>query len=168
MGRKLSLQPIWWQMAAMGGKRTFSPITDRARHQHFMRTLASLSIVLVCVASPSAGYAGAAPAPRGWSSPVTGKPAYWTKNTITVRGKQLRWNGVSVDAVTLLRYVRESATYSPLPLLVFDGSPAGSVYASHIRDLIERNYPCRTGACFQGSDLELNRTRYRRRDGPPS
>lgn len=133
-----------------------------------MRTPATLSLVLACAASASPGHAGDAPAPKGWSTPTTGKPAYWTRNIITVRENRLYWNGVTVDEVTLLRYVRESATLNPLPLLVFDAQLQGNGYASHIRDMIAKNYPCRAGACFQGSPLSLDRTPYRRSKGPPS
>ena len=45
---------------------------------------------------------------------------------------------------------------SPVPFLVFDsGVSPDCSFARHIRDILDREYPCRDGACWQGSKASL-------------
>jgi hypothetical protein len=58
--------------------------------------------------------------------------------------------------------LRQSASMEPLPFLVFDpGDAPDCQFARQVRDIVDRNYPCGEGACWQGSKSELERTPFR-------
>ena len=53
----------------------------------------------------------------------------------------------------------------PLPFLIFDPQGADCQDAVRLRNLIERNYPCRDGACGQGSQGAFEKARYKETGG---
>lgn len=103
----------------------------------------------------------------GWAAPDGTAPMI-TTNTVQVRGRQLRWNGVAVDEATLGRYLQAASKMFPVPFLIFDPETNDCTLAKRVRDLIDRNYPCRDGACGQGTrEVFLNPTYQNRRDSRP-
>ena len=96
------------------------------------------------------------PVLTGWSTPETGKPVHLIANTVTLNGHNVRWNGVAIDELTLTNYLRETVAMDPVPFLIFDsGVSPDCSFARHIRDILDREYPCREGACWQGSKAAL-------------
>jgi hypothetical protein len=56
---------------------------------------------------------------------------------------------------------------NPIPFLIFDPGPAPDCsFATHIRDLLDREFPCREGACWQGSELAFKEARYQSPKNP--
>jgi hypothetical protein len=93
----------------------------------------------------------------GWSTPETGKPVHPIANTVTLNGHNVRWNGVTLDEETLTNYLRETAAMDPMPFLIFDsGVSPNCRFARHVLDILDREYPCREGACWQGSKAALD------------
>ena len=98
------------------------------------------------------------PALPGWASPETGKPVHVIANTVELDGRNISWNGVAINEKALVQYVRQSADLNPLPFLVFDPGPAADCsFARHIRDTLDREYPCRIGGCWHGSKEALDK-----------
>lgn len=87
----------------------------------------------------------------GWTAPSSGKLPYVLWNTVSVRKRQIHWNGVRISQPTLTSYVRRSAEMSPVPILVFDPDYKDCWFDRRIQKVLERSYPCRSGICFQGS-----------------
>ena len=102
------------------------------------------------------------PVLSGWASPETGKPVHLIANSVTLNGRNMSWNGVAIDEQRLTSYVRQTAAMDPLPFLIFDpGVAPDCSFARHIRDVLDREYPCSDGACWQGSEAELEQTPFK-------
>jgi hypothetical protein len=98
----------------------------------------------------------------GWTSPQTGKPVSLAANNVTLAGREIRWNGVRIDERTLASYLRQSAAMNPIPFVIFDpGTSPDCYFATHVRDILEKAYPCREGMCWQGSEAAFKRAPYR-------
>ncbi len=112
--------------------------------------------------SKSEAPAACVPVLQGWATPETGKPASVIDNLLTLTGREMRWNGVRIDELTLAEYVRRSAAMQPIPVLIFDpGDPPECSFATKIQAEIDQVYPCRDGACWQGSKAAFERANYR-------
>jgi len=102
------------------------------------------------------------PVLSGWMTAQTGKPAYVAANTVTLGGREIRWNGVQIDERTLVSYLRQSRGMNPAPFLVFDpGASPDCSFATHIRDVLEREFPCGEGLCWQGTGAAFKRAAYK-------
>ena len=106
------------------------------------------------------------PVLQGWSSEQTGKPVATIENRVTLSGHQILWNGYPLDEKTLDRYLRTVAVMNPIPFMVFDPGPTPDcAFARHIRDMIDRQLPCREGGCWQGSKQAYERAPYKKPTG---
>jgi hypothetical protein len=106
------------------------------------------------------------PVLSGWTTAQTGKPAYVIANTITLSGRVIRWNGVRIDEQTLVSYLRQARGMNPVPFLVLDpGASPDCSFATHLRDVLEREFPCRDGLCWQGSEAAFKRAPYKNYTG---
>ena len=72
-------------------------------------------------------------------------------NHITLTPDRISWNGVPVSEQTLVGHLRESRDRAPVPFLIFDPQAADCARLGHVREVLEANYPCRSGSCGQGS-----------------
>jgi hypothetical protein len=115
-----------------------------------MRSLLLAALLLLSACGDAPDHQSCVPVLPGWQSP-DGNPAGVTMNMVRVSGHELRWNGAAVDEATLQRYLRAASQMFPMPFLVFDPETNDCAYARRVRDLIDRNYPCRDGACGQGT-----------------
>ena len=104
----------------------------------------------------------------GWTTPQIGPRPYLLANNIRIRGREIRWNGVVVDEATLAKYLRLSSELNPRPFVIFDPETRNCAAARRMRDVIDRNYPCRDGACGQGSIEAFRTAPYRMSKGPPA
>ena len=91
----------------------------------------------------------------GWVTKA--KPAdIFVVNQVRLAGHGILWNGSPIDEETLTKYARQLAPKSPVPFLVFDPGPSPDcAFARQVRDVIDQNYPCRKGACGQGSSTNF-------------
>jgi hypothetical protein len=102
------------------------------------------------------------PALPGWATSETGKPVHLIANTVTLSGRDIRWNGVSIDEQKLVSHARQSSALNPVPFLIFDpGNAPDCQYATRVRDILDREYPCRDGACWLGSEAELKQAPFK-------
>lgn len=102
----------------------------------------------------------------GWATPETGKPVHLISNIVTLNGHNVRWNGVAIDERTLTKYLRETAAMDPVPFLIFDsGVSPDCAYARHVQNILDREYPCRDGACWQGSKSALDEAPFKTAQG---
>jgi hypothetical protein len=98
----------------------------------------------------------------GWATPETGKPVHLIANEVTLKGHDIRWNGVAIDEQTLADYARQSAALNPVPFLIFDpGTASDCSFARHVRDTLDHEYPCRDEACWQGSKAALDKAAFK-------
>ena len=89
----------------------------------------------------------------GWETPEKdGLPREaFVQNLVSVEDQVIRWNGVAIDDETLIEYLLESKALVPVPWIRFDPGSADCATGVRVRDLIDRNYPCREGCvCGQG------------------
>jgi hypothetical protein len=128
---------------------------------------ACLVIIVATGCSKTDAPKSCVPALPGWTTPQTGKPAFLLlANKVTLSGRDIRWNGVSIDEQTLTDYVRQSAAMSPVPFLIFDPTRTSDcAFASHVRDILDRGFPCREGACWQGTEAAFKRAPYKKYSG---
>jgi hypothetical protein len=128
-----------------------------------MRTTLSAAILLLAVTGcgEEKPIASCMPALPGWATPETGKPVYSVANFVSVHGREIRWNGVTIDDDRLGIYLRETAAMNPQPFLFFDPQSADCERARQVRDLIDENYPCRAGACGQGARPAFENAAYK-------
>lgn len=112
--------------------------------------IAALVAVTGCKANIEADTC--APVLPGWKTPQMKKqPEYFVRNLVRINGHVIRWNGVVVDEPTLRSYLILSASTTPLPFLLFNPQSTDCDLSVRVRDLIDQAYPCREGACGQGS-----------------
>jgi hypothetical protein len=99
------------------------------------------------------------PAPlHGWYEPRTGRTLQEVVSRIRVEGREISWNGTRTNEAELAELLRVSRTVTPQPLIMFDPTGAEScAYAARVRDIIDREYDCRTNKCWQGSRQEYER-----------
>jgi len=96
--------------------------------------------------------AACVPVVPGWATAESKIGDAFISNTVRLVGHDIRWNGKRIDEPTLIRFTRQLAPSSPVPFLIFDPGPAPDcAFATHVRDVLDQNYPCREGACGQGS-----------------
>jgi hypothetical protein len=135
-----------------------------------MRVLATLIAVQLVIAgcSKTGENDVCVPVLSGWATPESGQPVYLLANSVRVYGHAIRWNGVTVDERTLETYLRKSAELNPRPFVIFDPQSSDCQFAVRVRDVIDRNYPCREGACGQGTKEAFERTPFRPHRGPPA
>jgi hypothetical protein len=56
---------------------------------------------------------------------------------------------------------------NPTPFLIFDpGEKPDCSFATHVRDVLQRDFPCDAGACWQGSELAYEQAPYQRPKNP--
>jgi hypothetical protein len=91
------------------------------------------------------------PVLHGWATAETKRGDAFVSDTVRLAGHDIRWNGKRIDELTLIRFTRQLAPSSPVPFLIFDpGLSPDCAFATHVRDILDQNYPCREGACGQG------------------
>lgn len=131
------------------------------------KALWTAALILVCDGcNKSEPPKACVPALSGWTTAQTGKPAYLLWNEVALDGHLIRWNGVQIDEQTLVSYLRRSRAMNPVPYLVFDPGPAPDcTFASHIRDVLEREFHCSEGLCWQGSEAAFKRAPYKNYGG---
>jgi hypothetical protein len=102
----------------------------------------------------------------GWSTEQTGKPVSTIANNVTLRGREILWNFSPIDEPTFVSYVRQTAVMNPVPFMIFDpGAAPDCSFATHIRDTLDQELPCRDGACWQGSKEAFDRAPYKKLTG---
>ena len=156
-------------MAGMGGKRSLRVGHHPAKYLVMRTTFAAVAVALLA----TLGCSGNAPAScpsllPGWATPTSGQPVHHVVNVVTVQGGQAHWNGVVTDEQALSTYVRKTAVMDPLPFVIFDPQGTDCESATRLRDIIDRNYPCRDGACGQGSRAAFERASYKETGRPPA
>jgi hypothetical protein len=135
-----------------------------------MRDSVILAAVLLTLASCARERSNdvCVPVLPGWTTPRTGQPPFFVPNVVRVSGNQIRWNGVQVSEQTLAAYLQESAQLNPMPFVIFDPQTRDCAFASQVRDIVDANYPCRDGACGQGTAEGFKNAPYRTTNGPPA
>ena len=103
----------------------------------------------------------------GWSSEQTGKPAgALLANVVTLDGSNILWNGQPISEQTLTRYAGQMAGMNPIPFMILDpGKASDCTFARHIRDVLDKELPCREGACWQGSKAAYERAPFKKQTG---
>lgn len=122
-------------------------------------------MILTASACKEAGpVTGSCPAPlRAWYEPETGRTIQEIQFNVDLRGETIWWNGEEVEERELTENLRLSRRLLPAPLIMFDPARAEScVYATRIRDIIDREYDCRENKCWQGSRGEFERAPLRK------
>jgi hypothetical protein len=133
-----------------------------------MRSALSVAPVLLALLGCSKAEGGLCVAlGEGWTTPKAGQPVHLVSNTVGVRGREIRWNGVTISEQTLADYLRRTARAEPLAFIIFDPQGEDCAFATHVRDLINRNYPCRSGMCGQGMRRAFDAAPYRNMAGAP-
>lgn len=128
-----------------------------------MRVVTSAGLLLLASVGCTSGEAetDCVPVLQGWFVPAAGQPHYFFANNIRVRGQDIRWNSTPVDEETLQAYLKQSAQLEPMPFIVFDPTGANCEMGVRVRNLIDRNYPCREGACGQGARAAFDEAPFR-------
>lgn len=75
---------------------------------------------------------------------------------------------MQVSEQTLAAYLQESARLDPMPFVIFDPPTRDCAFARRVRDIVDGNYPCRDGACGQGTVEAFGKAPFRKRGGPPA
>jgi hypothetical protein len=114
-----------------------------------VRTLALTALLFIAACSDEGG-TGCVPVLSGWRTPESGQPHYTVKNTVSLRGRDILWDGVPVDEETLADYLRRGAGALPVPFVVFDPGAEDCAFATRVQAVIDQNYPCGNGACGRG------------------
>src|SRR5690348_11221479 len=71
-------------------------------------------------------------------------------NIVSLRSRELRWNGMRIDERRLSILLRWSAKkLNPLPSLLFKSNYADCAFAHHIERLLKGSYPCSGNRCSQ-------------------
>lgn len=155
-------------MSAVGGKRTLNlALIGRSGLQ--MRGTRSIGLGLLLLANCSGSELGTCvPVNEGWSTPDTGQPVHFVLNTVSVRERDIRWNGVSVTEQILISHLQRTAGLEPRAFIIFDAQTSDCAFAKRVRDLLDQNYPCGTGLCGQGTPRAFESAPYKTTDGPPA
>jgi hypothetical protein len=102
----------------------------------------------------------------GWATVKTGKPVGVVGNAVTLKGRQITWNGRPIDQTTLDEYLREVTNMNPRPFMIFDpGAAPDCAFASRVQGEISEALPCRQGACWRGSKADYDRAPFRKPSG---
>ncbi len=153
VGRKQSQAidvPFGWQavVASCGSSLQFST----------MRAVIWVCLTAVAVTACSERHepATCVPVLPGWKTAQSKSADYFVSNTVTLAGQEIRWNGKRIDQPTLVRFTRSLAPNETVPFLIFDPGPSPNcAFATRVRDILNQNYPCRDGACGQGSATDF-------------
>jgi hypothetical protein len=156
-------------MTAMGEKRSLRVGQHPAKYLVMRNTIPAVVAVLFA----TLGCSGSAPSScpsvlPGWATPTIGQPVHHVANVVTAQGGLAHWNGVRTDEKTLSTYLLQTATMDPLPFVIFDPQGTDCESATRLRDIMDRNYPCRDGACGQGSRADFERASYKETGRPPA
>lgn len=127
-----------------------------------------LAITAALLIVPASTFAECVPVLPVWTEPSSGKLPYVIFNSVNVRGREIRWNGVRISQQALASYVRQSAALNPIPTLLFDPDHKDCSFDKRIRRLLDRSFPCRFGACFQGSPQAFKKAPWKRTRGAPA
>ena len=154
-------------MSAMGGKLTFACRGGSLHHCLMQRAIFScLTAVVLTACSETEAPESCVPVLPGWSSEQTGKPVSTMENRVTLSGRQILWNGHPTDERDFKRLVEEVAVMNPIPFMIFDpGVAPDCSFARHVRDTLDKELPCRDGACWQGSKEAYDRAPFKKLTG---
>jgi len=70
-------------------------------------------------------------------------------NIVSLRSRELRWNGMRIDERRLSILLRSAKKLNPLPSLLFKSNYADCAFAHHIERLLKGSYPCSGNRCSQ-------------------
>jgi hypothetical protein len=71
-------------------------------------------------------------------------------NVVSVRGRELRWNGAKVSEKQLASYLHRAAKLNPVPPVLVTFDYRDCTFARHIEAWVKASYPCLHGRCSQG------------------
>jgi len=92
----------------------------------------------------------------GWATAGTARGDAFVSDTVSLAGRDITLNGKRIDELTLIRFTHQLAPSSPVPFLIFDPGPSPDCeFATHVRDILDHNYPCRDGGCGQGTAADF-------------
>lgn len=137
-------------MSHLGGKRTL-------RVRTYCATLIAvrLSFVLAAFLAFTGAPLAASEAIRcvrtlpAWVSPYGKRGLQLRPNIVSIKGRELRWNGVRVHETQLSSLLRSAAKLNPLPPLVFKSDYRDCGFAHRIERVVKASYPCSDGRCSE-------------------
>jgi hypothetical protein len=143
LGRRLGRQ-LWVESRHCGSLAT--PAILRLMQPPLVLLLFS---TFAGAASTAGGASQCVPTLPGWVRPYEKTGLQLRPNTVTLRGRDLRWNGTIVDERRLPELLRSAAKLSPLPPLVLKSDYQDCALAHRIERMIKASYPCSDGRCSQ-------------------
>ena len=169
MGRRQTVRfchlPRLGQTAEIGWLADIAHLVDSAHNREMLFQLISTMILLTASAkTPNQ----CVPPLSGWAATSSGKSPYVLWNTVSLHGRQIRWNGVPISQPTLASYLRRGARMNPIPVIVFHPDFNDCWFDRRIQHLLARSFPCRSGICFQGSPQAFKAAPWKRGRGSPA
>lgn len=117
---------------------------------HSQRMWMILIAVMLGTSATSASEAPkCVPTLPAWVSPFGRGGLHPLPNTVTLRGRRLRWNSKSVSERQLSVLSRKARNLNPQPELVLRSDYADCAFAHHIEQLLKASYHCSGERCSQ-------------------
>jgi hypothetical protein len=133
-------------MSAMGGKLPLRVSTASGTLTAMRLSLIALMAFLFT--DPASAAAGrCVPTLPAWVSPLEQSGLQLRPNTVGLRGRELRWNGMTIDEKQLSAHLRSAAKLNPLPPLVMRSDYNDCAFAHRVERLLKASYPCSGGRC---------------------
>jgi hypothetical protein len=137
-------------MSALGGKQILRFLADSSIWRAMQRSILALTLVaLASAATAATAEPKCVPTLPAWVSPYEKVGLRVLPNTVSLRGYDLRWNGVNVDEKRLAVLLRSAKHLNPLPPLIFKSDYADCAFAHRIERLLKASYPCSGDRCSQ-------------------
>jgi hypothetical protein len=134
----------------MGGKRTSRVLPVSGILPAMRGSLLSVTIIVFAVAVSSASAASKCiPTLPAWVSPFEKAGLQPDPAVVSLRGRELRWNGKKIDEKRLFAYLRIAAKLNPVPSVVLKSDYRDCAFAHHVERLLRTAYPCRGDFCSQ-------------------